>query len=77
MHSSATGDYTDDFQILMRSLTEVLEFSHTRESKLIDLMANYQSVEREWQKYAFADTTREYTRNLVGKGNGIGNLVRQ
>jgi hypothetical protein len=78
MHSSTTGDYTDDFQILMHNLTEVLESSsNTRENKLIDFMAKYQSVEREWQKYAFIDTARGYTRNLVDKGNGIGNLVRQ
>lgn len=39
-------------------------------------MAEYESDESEWEKYAFADTNYPYTRNLVSDGNGKSNLVR-
>jgi cysteine dioxygenase len=77
MHSSNTSTHIDDFQSLVRSLTQALEdYPSANENALIDLMSKYQSTEIEWQKYAFVDTSRGYTRNLVDKGNGIGNLVR-
>ena len=38
-------------------------------------MANYISCEPEWQQYAFADASRNYTRNLVDEGNGKSNLL--
>jgi hypothetical protein len=39
-------------------------------------MEQYNSKEAEWEKYAFGDTSRPYTRNLVDEGNGKSNLVR-
>lgn len=38
-------------------------------------MENYTSSEKDWEKYAFADLSRGYTRNLVDEGNGKSNLV--
>lgn len=38
-------------------------------------MAAYESNEEDWSKYAFADKSRAYTRNLVDSGNGKANLV--
>lgn len=38
-------------------------------------MQEYRSRPVEWQKYAFVDSTRNYTRNLVDKGNGRSKLV--
>ena len=43
---------------------------------LQQLMEEYQSEESDWAKYAFADMTRGFTRNLVDRGNGKSNLVR-
>jgi cysteine dioxygenase len=42
---------------------------------LTRLMTEYSSRESEWQRYALADPSRAYTRNLVDKGNGKSNLV--
>lgn len=42
---------------------------------LINLMRRYVSKESEWSKYAFVDTTRNYTRNFVDHGNGKANLL--
>jgi len=39
------------------------------------LMEQYNSKEAEWEKYAFGDTSRPYTRNLVDEGNGKSNLL--
>lgn len=43
--------------------------------ELKKLMSAYESSEKEWCQYAFADTSRAYTRNLVDSGNGKANLV--
>jgi len=42
---------------------------------IVELMRKYQSKTSQWQKYALADYSRPYTRNLVDKGNGKSNLV--
>jgi hypothetical protein len=44
--------------------------------ELISLMERYVSDEKDWSKYAMADASRAYTRNLVDEGNGKANLVR-
>lgn len=38
-------------------------------------MEEYISNEKDWDKYAFPDFSRGYTRNLVDEGNGKSNLV--
>ncbi|RAL62264.1 hypothetical protein DID88_004832 [Monilinia fructigena] len=43
--------------------------------QLRSLMERYISNEDEWKKYAFADLSRGYTRNLVDEGNGKSNLL--
>ncbi|KAF8865798.1 cysteine dioxygenase [Acephala macrosclerotiorum] len=43
--------------------------------KLHHLMVRYVSDERDWERYAFSDPSRGYTRNLVDEGNGKSNLL--
>jgi len=38
-------------------------------------MNNYTSAERDWEEYAHADYSRNYTRNFVDRGNGKANLL--
>ena len=72
---------SDPFHSLVKALSDVLGPSSGIDSAdvdpndLINLMANYISCEPEWQQYAFADASRNYTRNLVDEGNGKSNLL--
>ena len=43
---------------------------------LTKLMTVYDSSDSKWSRYAFGDSSRGYTRNLVDEGNGKSNLVR-
>jgi cysteine dioxygenase len=43
---------------------------------IMDLMKTYVSSQPEWERYALAEASRNYTRNLIDKGNGKCNLVR-
>jgi cysteine dioxygenase len=43
--------------------------------ELKHVMGRYKSCEAEWDRYAFADHSRAYTRNLVDNCNGKSNLV--
>ena len=76
------GTPKDKFHQLVDDLSRILGPSSGLDSADIDvkhleeLMASYISKESEWQKYAFSDLTRGYTRNLVDEGNGKSNLVR-
>jgi hypothetical protein len=73
---------TDQFHQLVEDLSRILGPSSGLTSNDVDvkhleeLMVNYISKDREWQRYAFADLSRGYTRNLVDEGNGKSNLVR-
>ncbi|PHH73105.1 hypothetical protein CDD80_4035 [Ophiocordyceps camponoti-rufipedis] len=42
---------------------------------LTRLMEEYNSRQGEWSKFAFGDSSRGYTRNLVDEGNGKSNLL--
>ncbi|KAH8173126.1 cysteine dioxygenase type I domain-containing protein [Sarocladium implicatum] len=42
---------------------------------LTRLMEQYDSSGEEWKRYAFGDSSRGYTRNLVDEGNGKSNLL--
>lgn len=42
---------------------------------LTRLMEEYNADGKGWDRYAMADKTRGYTRNLVDEGNGKSNLV--
>lgn len=72
---------TDAFQKLVQDLSAALGPSSGLDSAdvdpqyIISLMDGYISKSSEWTKYAFSDTTRGYTRNLVDEGNGKSNLV--
>lgn len=74
-------DELDSFHLLVSELSNVLGPSSGLDSDDIDveqiekLLCGYQSKTSEWQRYALADYTRPYTRNLVDKGNGKSNLV--
>ncbi|KAI9646817.1 hypothetical protein NHQ30_004816 [Ciborinia camelliae] len=71
----------DNFHQLVADLSKILGPSSGLTSADVDvrqlrsLMERYISNEDEWQKYAFADLSRGYTRNLVDEGNGKSNLV--
>jgi cysteine dioxygenase len=82
--SSGSGSSTtprDKFHQLVDDLSKILGPSSGLTSGdvnvtlLEELMRRYTSQESEWQKYAFADPSRGYTRNLVDEGNGKSNLV--
>jgi cysteine dioxygenase len=82
--SSGGGSCTtprDKFHQLVDGLSKILGPSSGLTSDDVDvklleeLMRRYTSQESEWQKYAFADPSRGYTRNLVDEGNGKSNLV--
>lgn len=72
---------SDDFHSLVQALSDVLGPSSginsddVDENDLIRLMEKYISQESQWRQYAFADTSRNYTRNLVDEGNGKSNLL--
>ena len=83
--SSACHSHTqtsDAFHNLVKNLSKILGPSSGLVSEdvdikhLQDLMEKYISDESEWGKYAFEDSSRGYTRNLVDEGNGKSNLVR-
>jgi cysteine dioxygenase len=71
----------DPFHCLVKSLSDVLgpssgiDSADVNPQDLINLMSIYTSKESEWKDYAFADPSRNYTRNLVDKGNGKSNLL--
>ena len=71
----------DSFDRLVQHLSATLGPSSGLDSAdvnardLQNLMEEYTSSPSEWAKYAWADNTRAYTRNLVDRGNGKSNLV--
>lgn len=73
----------DAFHKLVDDLSAVLGPSSGLDSDDVDpkdiqkLMEGYVSNHEEWQRYALADESRAYTRNLVDEGNGKSNLVSQ
>ena len=83
MHDSARGspDPIDGFHKLVDQINDVLGPCNGIDSAGIDVdelkrvMAKYSSNEADWERYAFADYTRGYTRNLVDNCNGKSNLV--
>ena len=74
-------DACDNFHSLVRALSDVLgptsgiDSDDVDENDLIRLMELYTSQESQWHQYAFADSSRNYTRNLVDEGNGKSNLL--
>ena len=78
-----SGKTLDDFQKLVQDINKVLGPSSGLTSEDVDpknleeLMRNYSSNEAEWKPYAMSDPSRTFTRNLVDRGNGKSNLVRE
>lgn len=84
LHSSAirrNKHHQDAFHYLVQELSTVLGTSSGIDSADVDpkqlcqLMKAYGSDREDWVRYAFSDTSRSYTRNLVNKGNGKSNMV--
>ena len=89
LHDSARGSpdpedllaTSGSFERLVEDINTILGPSSGIDSEDVDVeeivrvMQEYVSVESEWQRYAFADLSRPYTRNLVDAGNGKCNLV--
>lgn len=73
----------DAFHRLVQDLSNILGPSSGLTSadvdpkSLVELMRQYSSNESEWKKYAFRDPSTAFTRNLVDRGNGKSNLVRE
>lgn len=71
----------DGFHQLIESINQILGPSNGIDSADVDVeelkkvMFEYTSREEEWQRYAFEDYSRPYTRNLVDHGNGKANLL--
>ncbi|EGP92450.1 uncharacterized protein MYCGRDRAFT_65763 [Zymoseptoria tritici IPO323] len=85
IHDSARGsvepEMLDDFHRLVQDVSTVLGPSNGIDSEGVDveelkrLMSSYQSQEHDWDRYAFPDASRGYTRNLVSNINGKANLL--
>lgn len=83
LHDSARAspEPQNRFQALISEINRILGPCNGIDSEGIDVeelktaMTNYDSNESDWTKFAFADPTRAYTRNLVDRGNGKSNLV--
>ena len=83
LHDSARAspEPLDGFDKLIRDINIVLGPSSGINSADVDveelktLMGHYSSNEAEWERYAFSDYSRAYTRNLVDNCNGKSNLV--
>lgn len=83
IHDSARGspELLNGFEKLVHDINSILGPCNGIDSAGIDVdelkaaMSNYDSNENEWSRYAFADHTRAYTRNLVDAGNGKSNLL--
>ncbi|KAI9770111.1 MAG: Cysteine dioxygenase [Geoglossum simile] len=79
--ATSSGSSFDDFQRLVDELSRTLGPCSGLTSEGVDvlhlkqLMEGYLSKQSEWVKYAFADTSRGYTRNLIDRGNGKSNLL--
>ncbi|KLJ10339.1 cysteine dioxygenase [Blastomyces silverae] len=79
--SSPEVSPVDAFHSLVEDINTVLGPSSGLDSDDVDpmdiqkLMEDYTSNESEWERYAFGDAGRAYTRNLVDEGNGKCNLL--
>jgi hypothetical protein len=80
-NSFPASELSDQFHDLVSELSRILGPSSGIDSDDVDakelrnVMESYYSNEKEWRRYALADRSRSYTRNLVDKGNGKSNLV--
>lgn len=69
------------FQELINGISEVLgptsglDCEEVDHEVLLDLMSQYTSDESEWERFAFADPKRSYTRNLVADTNKKSNIL--
>lgn len=76
---SAMSD--DPFGHLVRDIRQYLgpssgiDAAHVDPEDLKDIMAKYTSNPKHWERYARADKSRNYTRNIVDNVNGKANLV--
>ncbi|KAK5173782.1 uncharacterized protein LTR77_002463 [Saxophila tyrrhenica] len=83
LHDSARGspEPFDGFQDLVKDINTILGPSNGIDSAGVDVeelkhvLAYYNSCEEEWSRYALADSSRAYTRNLVDNCNGKSNLL--
>jgi cysteine dioxygenase len=83
LHDSArpSPEPTEQFNGLVASINKVLGPSNGIDSAgvnvqdLQDAMLAYTSCEADWSKFALADSSRAYTRNLVDNCNGKSNLL--
>lgn len=78
---TSNAPHLDAFHQLVQDLSKVLGPSSGIDSAEVDpedlqaLMRDYVSNASEWMQYALGDPSRNYTRNLVDRGNDKSNLV--
>jgi cysteine dioxygenase len=71
----------DAFHDLVKDLSDVLgpssglDSAEVNPQDLVELMEQYTSNASDWERYAWGDFSRAYTRNIVDKGNGKSNLL--
>ena len=83
MHDSArtSPEPQNAFEQLVIDINRILGPCNGLDSNGVDvgelkyILRDYNSNEAEWERYAFGDASRAYTRNLVDRGNGKANLV--
>ncbi|KAK0254033.1 hypothetical protein LTR91_010498 [Friedmanniomyces endolithicus] len=84
LHDSARGSPEpplDSFHTLVQAINKILGPCNGIDSAGVDVeelksaMRAFDGPDEEWQKYAFQDYSRPYTRNLVDRGNGKSNLL--
>jgi hypothetical protein len=69
------------FHQLIKTINNILgpssgiDSSEVDVNDLMEAMRSYTSSERDWDQYAHADFTRNYTRNFVDHGNGKSNVL--
>lgn len=73
----------DPFHQLIKNLNLFLaqspgsDFTDIDPGPLVKLMNDYHSEYNDWSKYAYRNRNQCFTRNLVDRGNGKHNAVRQ
>lgn len=76
--SSETIESLEDLIVAIKDFlgpTSGLDSKEVDHDVLVRMMQSYQSRAADWAKYAFADPSRNYTRNFVDDTNAKSNIL--
>lgn len=76
--SSETIESLEDLIVAIKDFlgpTSGLDSKEVDHDVLVKMMQSYQSRAADWAKYAFADPSRNYTRNFVDDTNAKSNIL--